>query len=138
MGFVYCRSNFLHFILSFHVISILRYTSCPSTKKESILPIQECNLKVESDFNKIMCDKANKTDKKVLNSPGFLSKQSQCSLLPKSPSSLHNPYDSIPSFQNSSINTSSPMGSPTKVSYNIPQAQRGFITTSQDLSSLAP
>ena len=32
----------------------------------------------------------------------------------------------------------SQMKTPTKLSINIPQAERGFITTSSELSSLAP
>jgi MFS family permease len=62
-------------------------------------------------------------------------------------------YQHYPTFQNSqnfvqnspqfspqlnSIQTSSPLSTPTKVTTNIPQAQRGFSTTSLNLSALSP
>ena len=49
-----------------------------------------------------------------------------------SPSSLY----SSPSLY-SSTNVS-PLGTPTRVSVNLPQAKRGFSTTPFELSSLAP
>lgn len=53
------------------------------------------------------------------------------------------PYSSSPSnstFVSSSgmSQTMSPIGTPTKSSYNIPQSRRGFATTDANISSLAP
>ena len=51
----------------------------------------------------------------------------------------------VPNSPVSTINTKlatsssfSPMGTPTRIASNIPQAQRGFSTTNLDLSQLSP
>ena len=55
-----------------------------------------------------------------------------------SPMTSGNLSSSNLSSSNLSPSSLSPMGSPTKISCNVPQAMRGFVTTSSDLSSLAP
>ena len=51
-----------------------------------------------------------------------------------SPSSLY----SSPNISPYSSTNVSPLGTPTRVSVNLPQAKRGFSTTPFELSSLAP
>ena len=48
---------------------------------------------------------------------------------------VNSPSQFVPSSPSSLI---SPMGTPTRISSNVPQAQRGFSTTNLDLSQLSP
>ena len=54
--------------------------------------------------------------------------------------SYSSPSYSSPSCSSSNYNSPipSPIGTPTPVNYNIPQAHRGFASTNLNLSSLAP
>lgn len=129
----------IFFVLSFlFMLFDLKY--CPSQpKKQECSMKQECGIKQECEI-KNTCGMI--SDNKItLNSPGYLSSPpiEKYNTKPISYSPGVTPNISCGMSPVTTCNTSfSPMGSPTKICYNIPQAQRGFVTTSQDLSSLAP
>lgn len=109
---------------------------CGKSVAEKSLIVDQCELN-NSTVSTIKCSESTVQTASIA-SPLTSGSCSPGASVPLSALTSNSPMTLSHSPSLASASSLSPMGSPTKISCNVPQAMRGFVTTSADLSSLAP